>query len=151
IETVLNRLGSMAFRQDLATATDAQLMDRCLASRDDAAFEEIVRRHGPMVFAVCRRLGLGRQDAEDAFQATFLVLARKLAAIRPGAVVGNWWYGVAYGAALKARSPAARRWAREKPMSESPEPATVAKGLWDDLLPVLDQELSRLAHKYRMP
>jgi RNA polymerase sigma factor (sigma-70 family) len=151
IDTMLNLLGSMAFRQDLAASTDAQLLDRCIASRDDMAFEEMVRRHGPMVFAVCRRLGLGRQDAEDAFQATFLVLARKLAAIRPRGMVGNWLYGVAYRAALKAKTVAARRWAREKPMSKLPEPATVEKGLWDDLIPVLDQELSRLADKYRMP
>jgi RNA polymerase sigma factor (sigma-70 family) len=151
IGTMLNRLASMAFRQDLAMSNDAQLMDRCLASRDDTAFEEIVRRHGPMVLAVGRRLGLGKEDAEDAFQATFLVLARKLATIRPRGMVGNWLYGVAYRVALKARTVAARRWAKEKPMSKLPEAATVEKGLWDDLLPMLDRELSRLADKYRMP
>jgi RNA polymerase sigma factor (sigma-70 family) len=151
IRLVLRRLGSAAAGPGVAALTDRQLLERCVAVRDDDAFEELMRRHGPMVFAVCRRLLPSRQDAEDAFQATFLVLARKAAAVRPPEKVGSWLYGVAYRAAMRVRTAAARRGAREKTVSKLPEPATVDAGLWQDLLPVLDQELSRLPDKYRLP
>src|SRR5579884_283612 len=75
---------------------DGQLLERYLARREEAAFEALVRRHGPMVLGVCRRVLRHSHDAEDAFQATFLVLVRKAASIRPRQQVGNWLYGVAY-------------------------------------------------------
>src|SRR5262249_48613649 len=87
-------------------ATDPQLLESFLAGREEAAFAELVRRHGPMVLGVCRRL-LGEGQAEDAFQATFLVLVRRAASVVPRSRVGPWLYGVAHRTALKARSLAA--------------------------------------------
>ena len=83
--------------------TDAQLLEDYIRRRDVAAFAALVRRHGPMVWGVCRRL-LGHHDAEDAFQAAFLVLVRKAASVQPRQMVGNWLYGVARQTALKARA-----------------------------------------------
>src|SRR6516164_3531099 len=84
----------------LADAADDDLLALFVARRDEAAFEALLRRHGPMVWAVCRRLLVHRQDAEDAFQATFLVLGRKAASIRGRGLLANWLFGVARRAAL---------------------------------------------------
>src|SRR6478609_3469864 len=101
-------------------AADAELLQCFLARREEAAFAALVRRHGPMVLGVCRRLLRNEQDVEDAFQAAFLVLVRKAASIAQRELLGNWLYGVAYRTALDARSAAARRRAREKQVSEMP-------------------------------
>src|ERR1700687_306242 len=111
---ILRHLRSAALRQAGGGLEDAQLLERFLAERDEAAFEALVRRHGPMVFGVCRRVLGGRHDAEDAFQATFLVLACKAAAVRDRGAVGSWLYGVAYRTAGKARARAARRRVQER-------------------------------------
>src|SRR5258705_13841589 len=95
-------------------ASDGQLLDAFIARREEAAFELLVRRHGPMVLGVCRRVLGNGHDAEDAFQATFLVLVRKAASIVPPQLVGNWLYGVACRTALKAKSMAAKRRTRER-------------------------------------
>ena len=76
--------------------SDGQLLDRFVDRREEAVFEALVGRHGPMVWGVCRRVLRDHHDAEDAFQATFLVLARKAASVVPREKVGNWLYGVAY-------------------------------------------------------
>jgi RNA polymerase sigma-70 factor (ECF subfamily) len=103
-----------------------------------------------MVLAVCRRLLHQEQDAEDAFQATFLVLIRR-ASVVPRDMVANWLYGVAYRTALKARTMTARRWSREKPMQEMAEPEAVSQGVRSELRAMLDQELSHLPDIYRPP
>src|SRR5690349_19625344 len=128
--------------------SDAQLLDDFVRRRDPAAVAAIVRRHGPMVWGVCRR-ALAHHDAEDAFQATFLVLARRAASIRPGGLLGNWLYGVARRTSLKANARAARRRARESTMDDLPEPAAPEPAGWADLRAVLDRELERLPAKYR--
>jgi len=130
--------------------TDGQLLECFITRRDEAAFEALVRRHGPMVLGVCRRVLRNTHDAEDAFQATFLVLARKAPSIGQRELVGNWLYGAAYRAALEAK--VSRRRLRERQVSAMPEPEAAAEAQdWLDLRPVLDQELSRLPDKYRVP
>src|SRR5215471_9622680 len=100
--------------------TDAHLLERFLTERDEAAFELLMWRHGPMVFGVCRRVLRHTQDAEDAFQATFLMLARKAASIGKRESVSGWLYTVAYRIALRARKRGARRGQVEKPLDELP-------------------------------
>src|SRR3954468_16369802 len=100
-----------------AGLTDGRLLGLFVAHRDEAAFAALVKRHGPMVWGVCRRL-LGRHDAEDAFQATFLVLARKAASVVPRERVDNWLQGVARRAALMARRTTARRRLRERQVAD---------------------------------
>ncbi len=151
MSSVLDALRSAASRQGAGDLTDAQLLEMYIDRQDESAFEAIMRRHGPMVLAVCRRALPNPSDVEDAFQATFLVLVRKASAVRPREMLGSWLHGVAYRAAQKVRTSAARRWARERAVEALPEPATVADGLWHDLQPLLDQELSRLPEKYRLP
>ncbi|VTR94949.1 sigma-70 family rna polymerase sigma factor : RNA polymerase sigma factor, sigma-70 family OS=Singulisphaera acidiphila (strain ATCC BAA-1392 / DSM 18658 / VKM B-2454 / MOB10) GN=Sinac_7487 PE=4 SV=1: Sigma70_r2: Sigma70_r4_2 [Gemmata massiliana] len=129
-----------------AMQTDGQLLDAYSDHRDGAAFAELVRRHGPMVWGVCRRMLPNRQDAEDAFQATFLVLVRKSASVRPAERVGNWLHGVAVRAAQKAAVSARRR---ERSVEGVADPAVVESGAWRDVLPILDEELSLLPDKYR--
>src|SRR5256885_16660214 len=111
---LLNKLRHILVPHTGAAATDAWLLARFRADRAEDAFEALVRRHGPMVLGVCRRILGNEQDAEDAFQATFLVLARKAASVQPASAVGRWLHGVAYRAALKAREAATRRRAHER-------------------------------------
>src|SRR5262245_53810641 len=96
------------------THTDGQLLGAFVADGEAEAFAQLVRRHGPMVMGVCRRVIGEQTTAEDAFQAVFLVLARRAASVKPREQVGNWLYGVAYRTALKARAVLARRRSREK-------------------------------------
>jgi RNA polymerase sigma factor (sigma-70 family) len=129
--------------------TDGELLECFVSGRDDGAFAALVRRHAAMVWGVCRRVLPCHQDAEDAFQSTFLVLVRKAASVTPRHLVANWLYGVAHQTALNARASAARRRARERQVTEMPEPASPEQNLWSDLQPILDQELSRLPARYR--
>ena len=128
---------------------DRALLGRFAAERDQAAFAELVRRHGPLVWAACLRVAGHRQDAEDAFQAVFLVLARKCAAVRDPDLLGNWLYGVAVRVAMRARRAAARRRAREVQVPAMPDPPSPAVEAASDLGPVLDEELAALPAWYR--
>lgn len=139
-----------ACRRDGGGLTDGELLTRFLSSRDEAAFAPLVRRHGPMVWGVCCRLLRNHHDAEDAFQATFLVLVTKAASLPDKETVGNWLYGVAHQTAVRMRATAAKRGVRERQVTVMPEPATAEQYVWNDIQPVLDEELSRLPDKYRI-
>jgi RNA polymerase sigma factor (sigma-70 family) len=133
--------------------SDAELLDRFANQQDEAAFELLVCRHERMVFGLCRRLLPRVQDAEDAFQAAFLVLARKASSISKQEAVCAWLYRVAYRIALRARGQAVRRARFERPMaSEFPEPMSFDSQVdADDSCRLLDEEVNRLPEKYRTP
>jgi RNA polymerase sigma factor (sigma-70 family) len=128
--------------------TDGELLARFLSSRDGDALAALVRRHAPMVWGVCRRLLHNQSDAEDAFQATFLVLVRKAADV-PGQAVANWLYGVARQTAVRLRATAARRVRRETQVVTMPEP-TVEEARDADLQAVVDEEVAGLPDHYRV-
>src|SRR6516162_9178630 len=131
--------------------TDERLLRDYVASQDAGAFAAIMRRHGGMVSAVCRRMLWREQDVEDAFQATFLVLMRKAPSLSKPKLLGNWLYGVAYRIASKIRSANIRERTREAPMVDLPAPEANDDVSWRDLRPVLDDELQRLPQRYRRP
>ena len=151
MDTVIRHLRRAVLRQDGAGWTDGQLLASFIDQKDEAAFEALVRRHGPMVFGVCRRVVGNHHDAEDAFQATFLVLARKASSVRPRERVANWLHGVALRTAMKAKAMTAKRRGREKQVTEMPEPEAAQQDQWRDLQPLLDQELNGLPENYRLP
>src|SRR5262245_24072980 len=107
-----------------AEQTDGQLLDLFVRDRDGPALAVLVRRHAPMVWGVCRRILSAHHDAEDAFQATFLVLVRKADSVPRKELVANWLYGVARQTAVRMRALAARRAVRERQVAVLPEPAT---------------------------
>src|SRR5579883_2198351 len=126
--------------------TDAALLGRFADTRDEAAFAELVNRHGPMVLGVCRRVLGCPHAAEDACQATFLVLARRAGTLRLRESVGAWLHGVARRAGLAARRAAARRRVRE---AAAPPPAAAPAPDTAELRAALDSEIARLPEKYR--
>jgi RNA polymerase sigma factor (sigma-70 family) len=126
---------------------DADLLRRFVAARDEAAFAQLVRRHGPMVFGVCRRTLGHQQDSEDAFQATFLVLARKAHTVRPDGV-SRWLYGVAVRVANKARTRRDRRVPVSADLNEVAARPTPTPADW---LPLLDAALARMSDRDRGP
>jgi RNA polymerase sigma factor (sigma-70 family) len=137
---------SQALRPGGDGMADGELLARFVRSRDEDALAALVRRHAPMVWGVCRRL-LNHHDAEDAFQATFLVLVRKAADVR-GQTVANWLYGVARQTAVRLRATAGKRGRRETQVVNMPEP-TMPEARDTDLQRVVDEELSRLPDHYR--
>jgi RNA polymerase sigma factor (sigma-70 family) len=151
MDTVIRHLRRAVLRQDEAGRTDGQLLASFIEQKDEAAFEALVCRHGPMVFGVCWRVVHQHHDAEDAFQATFLVLARKASSVRPREKLANWLHGVALRIAMKAKTMTAKRRGREKQVTAMPEPEAAPQDQWRDLQPLLDQELNGLPENYRLP
>src|SRR5439155_22325727 len=147
---VIQHLRRAMLLRDGAGLTDGRLLKDYISRRDETALAALVQRHGPMVWGVCRRVLSNYHDAEDAFQATFLVLVRRAASIASPELLANWLYGVAHQTAMKARATVAKRKIRERQVTEMPEPAVVEQDLWNDLRPLLDQELSRLPDSYRV-
>src|SRR5947209_1042933 len=150
VSAIIHHLRRTVLPRGGADLTDGQLLEDYISRRDEAALAALVRRPGPMVWGVCRRVIRNYHDAEDAFQATFLVLVRKAASIASPELLANWLYGVAHQTALKARATTAKRRARERQVTEMPELAVAEQDLWNDLQSLLDQELSRLPDKYRV-
>jgi RNA polymerase sigma factor (sigma-70 family) len=134
-----------------AELPDRLLLERFVCRREEAAFAALVRRHGPLVWAVCWRVLHHEQDAEDAFQATFLVLARKAGSLKRPEALGPWLHGVATRTALKARARAARRRAGEGQAAVAPEVGHRDEPVWRDLRPLLDEAVGGLPEKYRVP
>jgi RNA polymerase sigma factor (sigma-70 family) len=139
-------------RQGLDTTgvTDAQLLSRFIAERDEAAFAALVRRHGPMVLGACRRILGNHHDTDDAFQATFLILVRRARSVVNHQAIGAWLHTVACRSAQQARVRNMRRQHRERQVDPLPAPA-IAPAEPHDWQPVFDQELNRLPEKYRAP
>jgi RNA polymerase sigma factor (sigma-70 family) len=149
LRTFLRCLRRVAGHPGSAAPTDGQLLERFLGQHDEAAFELLVWRHGPMVLNVCRRLLHHAEDAEDAFQATFLVFVRKAHAINKREGLGSWLHRVAYRVALRAKAAQAKRARREKATEVEPAVECGDHEEWKDLRPVLDEEIDRLPERYR--
>jgi RNA polymerase sigma factor (sigma-70 family) len=148
---VVRHLRRLAVPSEDAEASDAQLLDRFRAAGDEAAFGALVRRHGRMVMGVCRRVLHHHQDAEDAFQATFLVLARNATSIRNRTALASWLYGVAQRVAGDARRAAARRQIREGRAMKVAHAQPDLELAWRELQAVLAREVQRLPEKYQAP
>ncbi len=148
VNTFLRRLTRGMAAESLRDYSDPQLVERLLAGGDAAAFEAVVRRHGPMVYRVCWRVLQHPEDTEDAFQATFLIAAQRLRTVRRHASLASWLHGIAHRVALKARGRAATRRRRERSAAERVPPDDVT---WRELRAVLDAELGRLPEKWRAP
>jgi RNA polymerase sigma factor (sigma-70 family) len=132
--------------------SDSQLLERFVGRGDTTSFEALVARHGPMVLSVCRGILRDPNDAEDAFQATFLILVKKAGSIGGRVVLGGWLYQVAHRVAIQANIAAARRRAREREAGQMTiASASSGPGAGDDLLPALHEEIARLPEKYRLP
>jgi RNA polymerase sigma factor (sigma-70 family) len=144
-------LGSISASPDAERIPDGQLLDRYLRQRDEGAFAALVQRYGRLVLGVCQRLLHDGHEAEDAFQATFLVLVRKAGALGKRQPLSSWLYEVAYRTALKARGNAVRRRAHERQAAAMGPAHTDSETHWLELRGVLDEELSRLPNKYRAP
>jgi RNA polymerase sigma factor (sigma-70 family) len=134
-----------------ADRTDRQLLSDFAGRNDEEAFAELVRRHGPMVLGVCRQMLRHEQDAEDTFQATFLVLARKAGSVRTPEALSGWLYSVATRLAARNRAQAGRRRAREAPLVDTPADQTEGRPLGDELWPLLCEEIGQLPDRYRIP
>lgn len=146
LHSLLRHLRETTAHRPFATTPDRDLVRRFAVTRDEPAFEELVRRHGPMVLGVCSRVLQDGHSADDAFQATFLVLARKASTLSRPELIGNWLYGVAYRLANKLRVKQRRR--RETPIVDEHVDAATSS-MWPEFAQVLDQEVERLPEKFR--
>jgi RNA polymerase sigma factor (sigma-70 family) len=151
LHTVLEHLHRAAGSPGADDLTDRQLLHRFARQRDEEAFAALVRRHAALVFGVCHRILFSTQDAEDVFQATFLVLARKAASTHWRESIGNWLYEVAHRLAMKTRSDIVRRHIHEKQAADRGKIEVRPEETWQELCGVLDEELRRLPERYRQP
>jgi RNA polymerase sigma factor (sigma-70 family) len=151
VDTFIGHLRQSLLLRDEGDRTDGQLLDSFIDRKDESAFAALMYRHSPMVLSVCRRIARNQHDAEDAFQATFLVLVRKASSVRPRQMVANWLHGVACRTATKAKTLRAKRQMREQNVAQMPEPETKPNDRQHDLQPLLDRELRNLPEIYRLP
>jgi RNA polymerase sigma factor (sigma-70 family) len=146
---ILQHLRNLLRRRESGNLTDGQLLDRFVRERDEAAFEVLVWRHGPMVLALGQRLLRNPHDAEDVVQATFLTLVRKAGSIGKGESLSSWLYKVAYRIALRARARAAKIIADSWPVEDVPDADAADEVAWRELRPLLDAAIEHLPEKYR--
>ncbi|TMQ34223.1 MAG: sigma-70 family RNA polymerase sigma factor [Planctomycetota bacterium] len=149
LSAVVRHLYELADAQALAEASDAQLLERFSVRHEEAAFAVLLRRHGPMVLGVSRRVLQQLHDAEDVFQATFLLLACKAGSIRKRASVSSWLHGVAYRLAVKARAQILRRRHHERQAAAMRSDQAGFEAAWRELQAILDESLQKLSEKYR--
>jgi RNA polymerase sigma factor (sigma-70 family) len=147
----LDRLRHSAAAEDPCRVADDELLRRYVATQDESAFAGLVRRHGPMVLGVCWRILRHREDAEDAFQATFLVLARKAGAVRKSESLPGWLHRIAFRAAMRLRAARSRRLDRQALLADAPQARCREDLTVRETQQVLEEELNRLADKYRAP
>src|SRR5437762_6446620 len=145
----LRSLRSLRDTQALTEAPDAQLLERFAHGHEETPFAALVRRHGPMVWSVARRVLPHEHDAEDVFQATFLLLARKAGSIHKAESVGSWLHGVAHRLALKTRLQQARRQSREQRAAQVQRTKPSGETSLSEVQTVLDAALGELPEKYR--
>jgi RNA polymerase sigma factor (sigma-70 family) len=149
LANVLQYIRGLTVPPTTCEASDGQLLERFATRHEEAAFATLLRRHGPMVLGVCRRTSRHEQDAEDAFQATFLLLARNPGSIRQRESVSSWLHGVAYRLAVRARTQAAHRNRCERRQADMYQSGPNSEAAWRELQTVLDEELKNLPEKYR--
>jgi RNA polymerase sigma factor (sigma-70 family) len=148
LRTLIRRIAEMSGAPCKPQAPDWQLLEDFSARHDEAAFAELVARHGSMVLRVCRRVLHHEQDAEDAFQASFLVLARRSESIRKHEALANWLHGVAYRTAMTAKRSTARRRNHEARLRERTSSETASQ-TWNEVQGILDEEIQRLPSSFR--
>src|SRR5262249_52281674 len=151
LSTVLRHLRHLIGPASPGEVTDGHLLHRFVTGRDEAAFAALVQRHGPLVLGVCRRLLRDANDAEDVFQATFLVLVRKARSLDRRGSLAGWLYTVAYRLALRLRADAARRREHERQAATMSPTEPRNDAAWKELAALLDEELNHLPEKYRTP
>jgi RNA polymerase sigma factor (sigma-70 family) len=151
LSPVLRHIRKLVAAQHTKERSDLQLLRAFAADNDQLAFAVLVRRHGPLVMRVCRHVLQQAQDAEDAFQATFLVLARKAASIRRSEALVSWLHGVAYRMAMNAKRNAARRRQHESRVKAASPANPSWEVAWREVQLLLDEEIQRLPEKYRAP
>jgi RNA polymerase sigma factor (sigma-70 family) len=151
LPSVLRYLRRTAGKEEAGDIRDRELLERFVVRRDGEAFAALVERHGPMVLGVCRRVLRHRHEAEDAFQATFLVLVQRAGAIKRADLLAGWLYGVAYRPALRARAGAARTPGSAAEVSDPSTTTPEGDLLRQELRQLLDEELGRLPERYRTP
>jgi RNA polymerase sigma factor (sigma-70 family) len=150
-DRVLTEISAVAAKQARLLLSDEELLRQFVDSRNEWAFEILVRRHGPMILGLCQRIIGKMTDAEDAFQATFIVLARKSSTLKQPHLLGNWLYGVAYRIARKAKTLLLRRQQREQLLMETSQSTSESSRIDAELLSLLDEAIQRLPEKYRVP
>jgi RNA polymerase sigma factor (sigma-70 family) len=148
---VVRHIRKLAGLPETPDASDALLLERFVGRRDEAAFAALVRRHGPLVWRVCRRVLRQTQHAEEAYQATFLVLARQAAKVHKPAALASWLYAVAYRIARRARANLLRRQSRECQPVAVPVVDPAEEAAWRELEVIVVEEVHALAEKYRAP
>ncbi|HYV36318.1 MAG TPA: sigma-70 family RNA polymerase sigma factor, partial [Gemmataceae bacterium] len=148
---LMTYLRKVCASQEANHLPDGDLITRFLTNRDEAAFAIMVQRHGPMVLSVCQRLLNDAHAAEDAFQVTFMVLARRAASVLRNQPLAGWLYGVARRVAVRAAAQTTARQHRERRHISMQSPTPSDDLNWQELRAVLDEEIGRLPEKYRLP